>query len=288
MILIADTIMQRFGAKRDMYTIRLNSRQLINHILQDYLGLDADTTSKTVRLIDRKSKMPDDTFKEALKEAAGDKTDQLLKILQVSSLQSLPDDIKQHPSYEELHHLEMTLTRSGITYAQFDITLMRGFDYYTDIVFEIYDTNPENNRSLFGGGRYDGLVGLFGVEPIPTVGFGMGDVTTHEFLQLHQLMPQSDTNVDLDVILIGDVYIAAQELLAKLRSSGLNVAVDSSGSKIDKQIKNAVKADYKRVLIIGEKELAEHLYNLKELSTGQEQRLTLEEVVETTKNKTIK
>jgi histidyl-tRNA synthetase len=195
----------------------------------------------------------------------------------------LPESIKEQNFAEELHHLEMTLARSGITNAQFDITLMRGFDYYTDIVFEIYDTNPENSRSLFGGGRYDGLVGLFGVEPVPTVGFGMGDVTTHEFLQLHDLMPATDTNVDLDVVLIGDVYLAVQDLLAKLRSSGLKVAVDSSGSKIDKQLKNAVKAGYKHVLIVGEKELAEHQYNLKELSTGQEQRLTFEEVVETTK-----
>ncbi|RZM31320.1 MAG: hypothetical protein EOP67_33620, partial [Sphingomonas sp.] len=53
--------------------------------------------------------------------------------------------------------------------AIFDITLMRGLDYYTGTVFEVFDTDPENNRSLFGGGRYDGLVGLFGAEPIATV-----------------------------------------------------------------------------------------------------------------------
>ena len=86
--------------------------------------------------------------------------------------------------------LQMILARNGITNAQFDISLMRGFDYYTGIVFEIYDTNPENNRSMFGGGRYDGLVGLFGVEPVPTIGFGMGDVTMHNFLDLHGLMPE--------------------------------------------------------------------------------------------------
>ncbi|QWQ31904.1 ATP phosphoribosyltransferase regulatory subunit [Candidatus Minimicrobia naudis] len=54
----------------------------------------------------------------------------------------------------------------------FDVTLMRGLDYYTGMVFEFFDNSPENTRALFGGGRYDGLVGLFGVEPISTVGVG--------------------------------------------------------------------------------------------------------------------
>jgi histidyl-tRNA synthetase len=66
-------------------------------------------------------------------------------------------------------------------------TLVRGFDYYTGMVFEVFDTNPENKRSLFGGGRYDNLLEMFGVEPVPTVGFGMGDVTIRDFLETHKL-----------------------------------------------------------------------------------------------------
>ncbi len=79
------------------------------------------------------------------------------------------------------------LKKRGVTNAEFDANIARGFDYYTGMVFEVFDTHPENRRSLFGGGRYDNLLELFGVEPVPTVGFGMGDVTIHDFLETHKL-----------------------------------------------------------------------------------------------------
>ena len=67
---------------------------------------------------------------------------------------------------------------------------MRGFDYYTGTVFEMYDTNPKNPRALFGGGRYDDLVGIFGVEKVSGIGFGWGDVTTRDFLETYNLLPR--------------------------------------------------------------------------------------------------
>ncbi len=68
-----------------------------------------------------------------------------------------------------------------------DPTLARGQTYYTGIVFEIFDTNKENGRAIAGGGRYDNLLELFEVEPIPAVGFGMGDITMRDFLETHNL-----------------------------------------------------------------------------------------------------
>ena len=69
----------------------------------------------------------------------------------------------------------------------FDPTLARGQTYYTGIVFEIFDTSTENGRALAGGGRYDNLLEIFGAEPIPAVGFGMGDITIRDFLEVHDL-----------------------------------------------------------------------------------------------------
>lgn len=70
-----------------------------------------------------------------------------------------------------------------------DPTLARGQAYYTGPVFEIFDTNKENSRSIAGGGRYDNLLEIFDVEPIPAVGFGMGDITMRDFLETHKLGP---------------------------------------------------------------------------------------------------
>ncbi|MEX0932431.1 MAG: ATP phosphoribosyltransferase regulatory subunit [Parcubacteria group bacterium] len=92
---------------------------------------------------------------------------------------------------EEIQKIISMLSEAGIDNAVFDPKIVRGFDYYTGVVFEVFDTDAENNRSLFGGGRYDNLLEVFGVEPVPTVGFGMGDITLRDFLETHKLGPYS-------------------------------------------------------------------------------------------------
>ncbi|HEX9153573.1 MAG TPA: His/Gly/Thr/Pro-type tRNA ligase C-terminal domain-containing protein, partial [Candidatus Saccharimonadales bacterium] len=158
-------------------------------------------------------------------------------------------------------------------------TVMRGFDYYTGIVFEIFDNDPDNNRAMMGGGRYDGLVGLFGVDPVPTVGFGWGDVTLQNFLEGHDLMPNLRPDTDVYVVLIGDVYGQAQRVINELREMGLNVAVDLTGRKPDKQIKTAVKKGVTYAMFIGEKELKEEMYEVRNLTTGIEERHSASRIV---------
>lgn len=284
MILLADSIMQKFGAQRDMYTVRLNSRQLVNYLLQEKFGLDADKATSAVRLIDRMHKMNNSEFSVALIGIVGHKGLELEQILRAGSIEALPQDVQQHPAAIRVHELQVLLARAGVTNAHFDISLMRGFDYYTDIVFEMFDTNPENNRALFGGGRYDGLVGLFGVEPVPTIGFGMGDVALKDFLEVHNLLPDLKTGVDVAVLLIGDTYAGAQEIIATLRTGGLKVAVDATERKMDKKIKNADKAGYQHVLFVGETEIANNEFALKNLATGQEDHGNIEQIRELLNN----
>ncbi|MDP2704788.1 MAG: ATP phosphoribosyltransferase regulatory subunit [bacterium] len=88
---------------------------------------------------------------------------------------------------DEIRVLLEKLEEAGIKNAKFDPKIVRGFDYYTGMVFEVFDTHQDNNRSLFGGGRYDNLLEVFGVDPVPTVGFGMGDITLRDFLETHGL-----------------------------------------------------------------------------------------------------
>lgn len=277
-IQVADAIMQGYGAKRSMYTIKLNSRKLINTLLKDVLGEDETQAQTLIRLIDRKQKMDPAEFTaqiEALfspsQREAGN-AERLDAFLKARSLDELTPELKMHDSAKELNTLMTLLTESKITNAEFDPTLMRGFDYYTDIVFEVFDTDPENNRAMFGGGRYDGLVGLFGVESVPTVGFGMGDVTLQNFLESHKLLPKLQPETDAYVVLVGDVYRQSQQIISELREMGVNVAVDMSGRKPDKQLKNAVKKGVHFAIFIGEKELADEQLVIKNLHTGEEER----------------
>lgn len=278
MLLVVDAIMRNFGAKRSMYTIKVSSRKLINYILHEYLQFDEVQAYSMSKLIDRMHKIEQADFVtqvDALctpSQREGGAVEKLLGILGAKQLSDLPAELQGHESIKELGNLLEMLAESGVTNAEFDITLMRGFDYYTDIVFEVFDTDAGNSRSMFGGGRYDGLVGLFGVDPVPTIGFGMGDVVLANFLETHDLLPQLHAETDVYVILVGNVYDRAQRIIAELREDGLNVAVDSTGRKLDKQIKTADKKQLHYVVIIGEKELAEEQFTLKDLQTGEEEK----------------
>ncbi len=289
-IQVADEIMRAFGAKRDMYQIKLNSRRLMDDLLNSYLGLDEVEAHSIAKLIDRMHKMDPATFSAQIDAILSpsrreDGTeDKLTNLLKITQLNELPEAVKNHASVKELEVLLRVLEGSKITNAVFDITLMRGFDYYTDIVFEVFDTHPDNNRSMFGGGRYDGLVGLFGVEPVPTVGFGMGDVTLQNFLETHKLLPSLKPETDAYVVLIGDVYEQAQRVLMSLREMGLHVAVDTSERKPDKQIKSAVKKGLRFAIFIGEKELKDEQYVLKDLKTGEEQTMSEQRLVAAVKD----
>ncbi len=285
MIMIADDIMQAFGAKRDTYEVRLNSRTLTNWLLLEYLRLEHEQSMVLIRLIDRMHKTPEKEFLAMIEELLtpgqreNDVLHRLLEILKAKRISELPLATQQHPAVAELSNLIKLLNDNGVDNVRFDPTLMRGFDYYTNVVFEVFDRNPENNRSMFGGGRYDGLVGLFGVDPVPTVGFAMGDVTLQDFLTTHKLLPQLQPETDAVVVLIGEVYEEAQKILKKFREEGLRIAVDNSGRKVDAQLKAAVKAGVPFVIFIGEKELVGSRFKLKNLGTGVEQELSFERVV---------
>lgn len=286
-ILIADQLLQEFGAKRSMYTININSRELMNFIMNDYLGLNEVQSYTLSKLIDRMHKMPRAEFVSsadavlAPSQKEDGTSEKLFAILEVKRLSDLPEQVLASEPALQLVTLLNLLEDSSITNAVFDITIMRGFDYYTGIVFEVTDTDPENNRSMAGGGRYNGLVGLFGVDPVPTIGFGVGDVTFANFLESHDLLPKLSSETEVYAVLVGDVYPQAQKLLSTLRSEGLTIAVDASDRKVDKKIKNAVKNNIRYALFIGEEELAEGRYNLKDLTTQQEQTLSPERIVST-------
>lgn len=290
LIAVSDDILQTFGAKRDMYIIRINSRKLIDAALMEYLKLEQVQTHSLIKLIDRMHKLEPAAFGAQLdailspSQRDDGTEDKLRALLKIKDVKDLPTELQQHQSVAELTRLIALLRDSLITNVTFDVSLMRGFDYYTDIVFEVFDTDPENNRSMFGGGRYDGLVGLFGVDPVPTVGFGMGDVTLQNFLETHKLLPDLKPEVELYVALLGDVYSEAQRVIHDLREMGIKVAVDSSGRKPDKLIKNALKMNIRYMLFIGEDELKSEQFTLKDLSTSQEEKHSLQRVVTTIKD----
>jgi histidyl-tRNA synthetase len=282
-ISLANAIMKQFGADDSMYQIKINSRKLINIIMSQYLELDASRVKQMVRLFDKKDKLPEESFLQQARdifqqEAATDGLVKLEKLIQAKTLADLPEEIKNSQAVEEIQVLFTLLAEHGITAAVFDITLMRGFEYYTDIVFEVFDKDPQNNRAMFGGGRYDGLVGAFGVEPVATVGFGMGDAPIENFIESHNLLPKLRSSTDVYVVTIGETLKEAQDIVRQLRLSDVNVAVDLTDRKPEKQIKAALKMGVPYLLFIGEEEIKNQKFIVRNVETQQEDTLALEEV----------
>lgn len=284
-ILLADQIMREFGAKRNMYEIRLNNRQFVDFLLKDHLGLSDTEAHSIAKLIDKMHKLPDGEF-EVLAEASlapshreSGVLDKLQSILKVKDIELLPEELKTHRSLLQIATVLSMLAKAGVSNARFDITLMRGFDYYTGVVFEVFDLHPDNNRAMFGGGRYDGLVGMFGVDPVPTVGFGQGDVGMQLFLESHDLLPKLNSETELYAVVFEGYYEKAQKLIHELREMGLNVAVDASGRKLDKCIRSAEKKSIRFVAFLGEDELAEDQLTIKDIISGKEEKHSPQRVV---------
>ena len=285
LIQVIDYLFKSYGARDDMYTIKLNSRKFIDYVLQTYIGLDQVAANSIAKLIDRMHKIDRadfiaqaDVIMSPSQREAG-MVERLLDVLSVKRISQLPQEIQSHPALGQLRDLMELLGQAGILNAEFDVTIMRGFDYYTDIVFEVFDDHPDNNRSMMGGGRYDGLVGLFGVDPVPTAGWAMGDVTLAEFLRGHNLIPDLHSEINAYVVLAGDVFVQAQQPIKQLREQGLNLAVDLSGKKIGDQLRTADKKGLRYALIIGEKELEDDQFTLKDLKNGTEEKHSLERIV---------
>lgn len=283
-------LLMEFGAKQEMYQIRINNRKVINFMMAQYLGLDTVQAQMMIKLFDRKGKIPHEAFRDQAIEIFGDKTakDGLQKIAQLlaaKSMADLPEAIRDSEAVVEVQELFTQLEAQGIKNARFDITLMRGLDYYTGTVFEFFDTHPENNRSLFGGGRYDGLVGLFGAEPVSAVGMAPGYTMTELFLESHKLLPDFYSETDLYIVVLPDAEAGAASLAAQLRSEGLNVELDVTARKADKQLKTAIKKRIPYIIFVGESELKTEVYPVKNVQTGKEEKLSFERIVATLRDK---
>jgi len=260
-ISVAYKLMRTYGAKDEDFEIRINSRKLLQEKIEPTL-LNADLMPKALRLLDKKDKLPTEEFEAEWKKVSN---------------QSIIGNIEVN---EEINNLLEKLKKMGVNNAIYHPTLVRGFDYYTDIVFEVFDKSPDNKRSLFGGGRYDELLSIFDEEMVSAVGFGMGDVTARDFLETHNLLPSYTPPTKLYICLLSEeVTQFANEAADKLREYGLNVAVDYTFRKVGDQIKAADKQKIPYVVVIGADEAASNTFTLKELSSGNEEKMTVEEII---------
>jgi histidyl-tRNA synthetase len=286
---MAYDIMCAFGLKDTDFEIRLNNRKVMNYVIRDIFGLDEISAKIISKLIDKKDKLEQKDFKAGIEEAfsaaqINNKTDnngdaaknvqKFLTLLNSKNFEeftaNLPQTKEGHVGMKEIKDVIAGLERLGIKNVRFDQTLMRGFDYYTGVVFEVYDLNPANRRSVFGGGRYDDLLAIFGNEKVPAVGFGAGDVIARDLMETYGTLPKSLNSADIAICVVGDQNTPyALEVGQSLRAKGKRVAVDLSNKKVGDQISKADKRGIPEVICIGDEETKTGKLTVKNLKSGE-------------------
>lgn len=266
-IAVAHGIMRSLGADEHNFEIRVSDRRILDHVY-DTLKIEEDKRAEITRLLDRREKLND--FESKLTEAVGStKAAPLLK------------EISETTSTAYLEDLRKALEYMGVRNMVVDTKITRGFDYYTGMVFEVFDTDPANKRSLFGGGRYDNLLSLFGVEKTPAVGFAMGDVGARDFLETHNLLPAYAPAAEVMIVIVeNEARGHAIKLAQDLRRQDATVSVNLSGKRVGDQIRQADKMKIPFVIAIGTNERESGRYAIKNLATGSEITLPADRIAE--------
>ena len=152
----------------------------------------------------------------------------------------------------------------------FNPSIIRGFDYYDGMIFEVYDNNPENRRAMFGGGRYNGLASLFGSKSFPAVGFAPGDETTKIFLENWNLVPNDLKVEEYYFPVLQEDFEQNNFLVKKLRSEGKNVIQGIEVQKVGKALEYANKINCEFVVLFGENERSRGVYIIKDMKSGEQ------------------
>ena len=281
----AITLLKVFDADSSMFKVHINNRRFFNDIIASIAQTDAEGSRKVSKVVDKKNKIPREVYEREL-IALGLDADKIAKIdaLYTMSVEEAAALCPESRGAQELIDLFAALRDLSLDeYCVFDFGIIRGLDYYTGTVFEVLDEAPENNRAMFGGGRYDNLVGLFVKNTnVSGVGFGFGDVTLENFLVTHNLIPDIyTTGTKVLITRFDDVpYSEYTAMVAKLREAGIQSSMYIGKKKFGKQLDHAIKGNYSHVVIMGSSEFENKEVKVKDLRTREEHTIAADALVE--------
>lgn len=274
-----------FAALNLPVTIKYNNRKILVGIAE-VAGISDQFIDMTTS-IDKLDKIGMDGVRtdmenRGISSAAIDKISTLLSMNNLSEMKAaLASSETGMKGIEELemmnHYLDKSTTHNSI---KFDCTLARGLSYYTGGIFEVTADNVKMG-SIGGGGRYDNLTGTFGLKDVSGVGVSFGAERIYDVLQELDLFPKDDKTA-LKVLLIAldqESHTFAFSCTTKLRQAGINADLYPIPTKIQKQMKyaNARKVPY--TIHIGGNEMASGLLTLKDMDSGHQSSLALEDII---------
>jgi len=274
LVAIAASFLRAVGLKTDQVQITINHRKLMEKELFD-LGVSPEGLKAVFRLIDRRDKLSRDAWKNFAHEIG-------LNDAQIDGLDQILIDKDLWKKSSELIRIFASLEKMGVReYVTYNPQIIRGLDYYTGIVFEAWDLSGDG-RAVLGGGHYDNLVSDVGGEPLPGVGFAMGDVMISVLLEKYGLLP---TNVLLgDTVLVtvfDDTLIEKSlEIARLLREAGIKTVCYPEAAKLPKQFKYADRMGIKTAVVIGPDEAAAGNVTVKDLAGREQKTIAVNRLVE--------
>jgi len=262
--------------------ILVNNRKLLSSIIEK-AGVSPELIENVLQTVDKLDKFDKEDVKNELLEKGFENADEILRLLDVpgDNREKFDYYFKILPENEGLKELKEIF--SLVDGLKFSPELARGLSYYTGTVFEVKLKNTsEFKSSLAGGGRYDNMIGKYADngKDYPAVGIAFGLEPILEVLKMQNKLELKETITKLFVIPIGDVQKECLEIATQLRKKGINTDIDLMNRKIPKNMKYVEAQQIPFVLFIGENEIVEGKFKLKNMNAKTEEVLNLNEIVE--------
>jgi histidyl-tRNA synthetase len=282
---VAVDALRDLGLKAEDFRARVSDRRLLSALLRG-LGVAEGKLLAAFTIIDKLEREDSARSLERLRKECGLTTGaagEVLALFHGQGLEGIEEAHGANPEVaeilEELAEYRRILESLGILdFVDFDLRIVRGLAYYTGIVFELFDRTGEF-RAICGGGRYDRLLELVGGQPLPAVGFGMGDVVLTELLAARGLLPPTDREADLFLVtILPELRPLALELARAHREKGRTVLYSLRAQSVKKQFSAAASEGARWVVILGPSEVERGVGVVREMASGKENEVALEEL----------
>ena len=288
-------IFSEFGATSEQFQIYYNNRRFIDSVCETILNIPNEKIPLVYKILDKADKMEDSEYEKFVLDIFQDEIiiQGISKLKDAVSLKELlnqfeeiPQEFYETKGYNELTSFIQLLEDAEISeFCTFSPKVVRGLDYYTGIVYEVFDTGKENIRSIFGGGRYDDLLSLFSDEKITGTGFGMGVLMFSLFLKTYNLIPEEIREADYsDTIYIASINENVSDYALKLarmvRAEDFPCIVDYRFSNLKNQLSKANELGVLIVLILGPKEMEQNEVTIKNMKTETQETIKISSLID--------
>jgi histidyl-tRNA synthetase len=278
--------------KLEGVTIKINNRKILSGIAE-VIGAQDKLIDFTVALdkLDKigEEKVKDEMRSKGISEEGITKLQPLFTLQgdfgsQINELKSILNTSEEgQKGIEELEFINTGIAALGLKTAtlQLDVTLARGLNYYTGAIFEVAAPEGVQMGSIGGGGRYDDLTGIFGLKDMSGVGISFGLDRIALVLEDLGLFPETITNtVKVLFINFGEAEaMASMKAIKALREQGVSAELFPDNKKTIKQFNYANKREIPYVVLLGESELASNKYTLKNMASGDQQEVSLDQLI---------